>query len=295
MAFSRSVHQRQSGRRSLTDLGVVQGLCRTFGVRPSKKFSQNFCIDSTPLDAMVGAAKLHPGDRVLEVGPGFGVLTERLLAAGATVTAYEIDERLVAALHRQFPSQARLRIVHADFFRWYREHADERATSPFSIVANLPYAVSSHFFSSVLEASTQPNKIVVMLQKEVAERIAAPPGDMSLLSVTVQYFGKPRVVATVPRRSFWPVPDVDSAILSVSDIRPAGPDVHDVFRLARMAFANRRKQLHNSLAAGLHYSSAEAASICTRAGIDPACRPQDLGLEDWRRLARCVKGFGAPN
>ncbi|MBI4414694.1 MAG: ribosomal RNA small subunit methyltransferase A [Candidatus Kerfeldbacteria bacterium] len=290
MAFSRNRRVQNNDPHDVTDPAVIRELCRKFGIRPTKKFSQNFCIDPQPLDAMIAAAGLRRGDRVLEVGPGFGVLTERLLAAGADVTACEIDERLVAALLSRF-SSATLRVVHADFFRWYREHADELAGKPFSIVANLPYAVSSHFFKSVLAHHPQPETIVVMLQKEVAERISAKPGKMNMLALSVQYYGVPRVHAVVPRQSFWPAPDVDSAVASVTNIHPGGEDERELFRLARMAFVNRRKQLHNSLASGLHCSDEEALSLCNRAGINPATRPQDVGLEDWRRLARCAEEF----
>lgn len=269
----------------LTDLGTIQELARRFRVRPDKKHSQNFLLDSSVVQAMAHEAGIGKGDWVLEVGAGFGVLTEKLLATGADVLAFEIDENLAAFLVERFRGEKRFHLVVSDFFRWYRDHIRELSSKPFSIVANLPYHASSFFFKTVLASSAKPQQIIVLLQKEVAERISAEPGAMSLLSLSVQMYGAPSVLLHVPKRAFWPQPDVDSAVLAVTDIHAGPENAKRIFQLARMAFSGKRKQLHNTLAAGLHCSAAEIAPLLRRAKIAETARPQELSVVDWKRLA----------
>ncbi|MBI3956579.1 MAG: ribosomal RNA small subunit methyltransferase A [Candidatus Kerfeldbacteria bacterium] len=277
---------------ALTDPAAVRARARQFGVRPAKQRSQSFLIDPAVVHLSVQTAQCGPGDWVLEIGAGFGALTAGLLASGADVTAYEIDERLAASLVDLFHGEQRFSLVVGDFFRWFYEHQQALAARPFQIVANLPYHLTSRFFKDVLSASLLPTVIVVLVQKEVAERVAAPPGSTSLLSLAVQLFGKPSIVRTVPRGSFWPKPDVDSALLRISDIRRPAFDTAPIFRLARLAFANRRKQIHNSLSAGLHWSSDEVTAVLSAAGIASTARPQELSIPQWRKLAEAV---GSPN
>lgn len=274
-----------SAHSPLTDKTALLALARRFGVRPSKKHSQNFILDDEALSVMVEAAELQKGDHVVEVGAGFGALTEKLLAAHADVLACEIDEKLCAALHEKFHAQVGFHLVPGDFFQWYRRAAQELSPKPFSLIANLPYHATSFFFQTVLAGNIQPKQIVVMLQKEVAERIAARPGTMSLLALSVQLFGDAHVLATVPRTAFWPEPDVDSAILHVERIHHGDELTAHVLQYAKMCFSNKRKQLHNSLGAGLHRTSEDATALLVSAAIDRSARPQDLSLADWHRLA----------
>lgn len=269
---------------SLTDRESLQRLAKRFGVRPSKRHSQNFLLDASVVQASTDTANIHHGDWVLEVGPGFGVLTEALLRTGADVTAFEIDERLASALMERFRSEKHLSLVVGDFFRWFREHQKDLAQRSYNIVSNLPYHASSHFFETALSAEHPPQKIVVLLQLEVAERIVATPGSMSLLSLAVQLYGKPRLVKRVPCTAFWPLPDVDSALLSVDDIRTPSFDTAPLFRCARMAFTGRRKQLANTLAAGFRKPKEEVAQALKSVDINPTTRPQELSVEEWRRI-----------
>ncbi len=272
-------------KSDLTDLATIQELARRFHVRPSKEHSQNFILDRSVVRSMAEEAETGRGDWVLEVGAGFGALTEELLATGADVLAFEIDENLAAALVERFRDAPTFHLVVGDFFRWYREHPDDLRSKPFSIVANLPYHASSFFFETVLASSTKPRQIIVLLQKEVAERIAAEPGSMSLLSLSVQMYGVPSVLLHVPKRAFWPQPEVDSAVLAVTDVHEGPENAKEIFRLARMAFAGKRKQLHNTLAAGFHRSGAEIIPLLQSAGIAETTRPQELSVEGWARLA----------
>lgn len=279
---------RRNQRGDHGDRKELEALARRYGFHPKRRFSQNFLLRRDVVTEAVEAAGCGEGDWVLEIGAGFGVLTEALLESGATVTAFEIDRSLCAALHDRFASQKRLTVIGEDFFRWFREHREAVATRPYTIVSNLPYHISSHFFETVLSADSPPRAIVVLLQKELAERIAADPGNWSLLTLSVRIFGSPEYLITVPRTAFWPQPDVDSALLAVRDIRRPQEPTDLVFRLARMAFSNRRKQLHNSLAAGLQWSEEKMQEIFVQSKLSPAVRPQELDLLSWLRLAHAV-------
>ncbi len=278
-------------KSTLTDLTTIRKRARRFHVRPNKEHSQNFLLNQDVVRTMASEAGIGKRDWVLEVGAGFGALTEELLATGADVLAFEIDENLAAALVDRFRSETQFQLIVGDFFRWYREHTQELMHKSFSIVANLPYHVSSFFFETVLSDSISPKQIIVLLQKEVAERIAAKPGAMSLLSLSVQMFGTPSVLLYVPKRDFWPQPDVDSAVLAVKNIHGGPDNTKQLFQLARMAFAGKRKQLHNTLAAGLHRSGAEIVPLLRKANIAETARPQELTVADWKRLAEAFQAL----
>jgi 16S rRNA (adenine1518-N6/adenine1519-N6)-dimethyltransferase len=278
---------------SLANRDAVMRLARRFGVRPSKRHSQNFLLDASVIRASVATAGCGHGDWVLEVGAGFGALTEGILASGAHVAAFEIDERLAAALLDRFRTNKRFTLVVGDFFRWFRTHTEDLACRPYQILSNLPYHASSHFFEAVLSSPHPPSRVVTLLQREVAERIVARPGAMSLLSLSVQLFGSPAIIRTVPRSVFWPEPDVDSALLAVTDIHHAAIPP-ELFRVARMAFSNRRKQIHNSLEAGLHLSATEVRGLLASCGIKPDVRPQELSVADWIHLGNAVAGGAIP-
>ncbi len=263
---------------------AAQAWCRRFGIRPTKRLSQNFLLDTRVVRAMASAAITAPGARVFEIGPGLGILTEALLNAGACVAAFELDEKLAAALITRFRANRHFRLTVGDFFRWYTANVHTLAAAPFSIASNLPYHESSRFFSTVLRGTVLPERIVLLLQREVAERAAARAGAMSVLSLVVQLYGTPRILAHVPRRAFWPMPDVDSAVLCIDGIHPPVPEAQHALRYARMAFAGRRKQIHNSLAAGLHTTSAAVTTTLRAANILPTARPQELSVDDWLRL-----------
>ncbi|MFH1171871.1 MAG: 16S rRNA (adenine(1518)-N(6)/adenine(1519)-N(6))-dimethyltransferase RsmA [bacterium] len=272
----------------LTDVNALKALSRRYGIRPSKAQSQNFLLDRTVLQRTVAAAHCGAGDHILEIGAGFGTLTEALLATGAEVTAFEIDERLSTALRDRFRQQPHLRLIVGDFFRWFRSLTTDLGRHAYSIVSNLPYRASSLFFETVLPSPHPPKTIIVLLQKEVAERIAAQPGSMSVLSLAVQIFGRPEILFHVPRTAFWPQPDVDSALLLVRQISPPAASPDGLFRLARMAFVQRRKQLHNSLQAGLRVTEKEVARILADCDLSPTIRPQELSCDQWWQLVRAV-------
>ena len=269
---------------------------RRHGLFPTKRWSQNFLADGEVLEAIVAAAALMPGRAVLEIGPGLGVLTGALLAAGADLTAVEVDRALVAHLRERFPdaladgraAAGRLRLVEGDFLDLPLESL---AAPPWDLVANLPYHITSPVLHRVLGQEPRPERFVLMLQREVAERVAARPGDMSYLSVFVQYHADVRVARIVPRHAFEPAPEVDSAVLA-GETRPRRldePAEEELWRLVQAGFRERRKMLHNVLPRQLPQIGRERfEAALASCGIAADRRPQTLSVEEWLALAVAV-------
>jgi len=261
-------------------------LLRRNGLVARKKFSQNYLVDAMVLEAIVDEAGPAPGRHVLEIGPGLGILTGALLARGAHVTAVEIDRRLYEHLARRFdgPADGKLDLIEADILDI---SVAELIEPPYDVVANLPYHITSPVLHHFLGDEPRPERFVLMLQREVAERIAAKPGSLSYLSVFVQYHAEVRVAFVVARNAFEPAPDVESAVLSgvVRPRRLAPQDEDSLWRLVQAGFRERRKMLHNVLPRQLpkvgrpRFESALAA-----AGIAPDRRPQTVSVDEWLAL-----------
>jgi 16S rRNA (adenine1518-N6/adenine1519-N6)-dimethyltransferase len=263
----------------------VRALLDRFGLRAQKGFGQNFLTDPFVLDAIVEAAALAPTDLVVEVGPGLGVLTRALAERVERVVAVELDRGLVAALGELLADHPNVEIVEGDAL--HIDPADLVGARPYKVVANLPYYITSPLMRHFFEAARPPERLVVMVQREVAERIVAEPGELSLLAVSVQYYGQPSIVGRIPASAFFPVPKVDSAILRV-DVRPR-PAV-DVapgpfFKVVTAGFAMPRKQLHNALPQKLWMPPGLAEEALRAVGVDPMRRAQTLTLDEWAALA----------
>lgn len=276
-----SVHSPRSSRARL----------RSLGVRPRKSLSQSFLDDQHVAAAIVRAAGLDASQDVLEVGPGLGVLTERLASVARHVVAIEIDPLLADWLRTELAGR-NVTVVTADVLQ--AEPASYFA-APFIVVANLPYHVTSPALRHLLAAGPPfAARLVVMVQAEVADRIAAPAGDMSALAVTIQAQARVSVVRRVAASAFYPRPKVDSAVLLMepladSDRRIARAELADFTRLVQAGFKQPRKQLANSLAEGLDAPKDVAIGLLVAAGIDPALRPQVLDVADWVRLFRSAR------
>ncbi len=295
--------ERDGPGRSL--LVQTRGLLRRFGLKARKGLGQHFLVDGAVLGLITGAAELTPADIVVEVGPGLGVLTRELAREAGWVVSIELDEKLAHVLKETLASCDNVTIIDGDVLRIdpaalldeQRAHFSPAAaaSSGYKVVANLPYYITAPVLRHFLEALARPELMVVMVQKEVAEVIAAGPGKMSLMSVSVQFYGEPEVVSYVPARCFYPVPEVDSAILR---IRPyphpavAVTDREGFFRLVRAGFSASRKQLANSLGRGLVLPKAEVLALLEEAGIDPRRRAETLGLDEWTRLWQVVTRAG---
>jgi 16S rRNA (adenine1518-N6/adenine1519-N6)-dimethyltransferase len=271
--------------------GQLRRLLAAERLRPRKALSQNFLTDPTVLDAIVAAADLQTGDRVVEVGPGLGVLTRRLLAAGASVLAVELDPRLAEYLRRELHAIPTFELIEADALLFHPREAF--AGEPFKMIANIPYHITSPLLHAFLEGERPPDLSVLLVQLEVAQRVAAPPGRMSYLSVFVQNIASAEVIERVPAAAFEPAPEVDSAILQLRARRDpvVRTDRREPFyRLVQAGFRHRRKQIHNALGRELPLDAAALAGALEECAIDGERRPQTLSLEEWACLTEALGG-----
>lgn len=256
--------------------------------RAKKSLGQNFLINDSFLPTIIKAADIKTGDIILEIGPGLGILTEALLNAGAKVFAIEKDFDLIAGLTKKFGNNQNLKIVHQDalFF-------DETTFDRYKVVANLPFNVAAPLIRKFLESTKPPETMVVMVQKEVAEKILAKPGnrERGVLTLAVEFYGRAEMISVVSKNSFRPQPKVDAAIIRIKPFHQhlvgAGMvEPRAFFRVVKAGFASKRQQIHNSLAATLRLPKAQVIDILKRSSIDPIKRAEDLSLEDWINLTK---------
>lgn len=274
---------------------MVKALLKRQGLRPRKRWAQNFLVDRAALDEIADAANLEPGDRALEIGPGLGALTLRLAERCARVTAVELDRLLEPILAETLQGRDNVRLIFEDFLKLKIEPLLDAAFGdrPGVVVANIPYYITTPILERLLERKARIARIVLLVQQEFAERMAARPGtpECGAMSLFVQYHTRIELVGRVMRDAFMPSPDVDSAIVRLTPALPGTVEVADekrFFGYIRAAFSQRRKTVHNALAnggVGLTRESAEAALI--NAGIDPMRRGETLSLEEFAKLARC--------
>ena len=277
-----------NGTRSHRERWVsARRLLAQYEVWPKKSLGQNFMTDESVLGKIVAAAQLTPRDVVLEVGAGLGHLTRLLTQQAGRVIAVELDDRLMPILRDQLAGCDNVTLVEGDILELSLPSLLSPLCSDYKVVANLPYYITSAVVQYFLEGEPPPVCMVVTVQYEVAQRITAQPGDMSLLAVSVQFYGQPRIVARIKAGAFYPRPEVDSAIVRI-DRHPKppmdAPDVRAFFAVVKAGFAQRRKQLRNSLSAGLQRPQAEVAAALEAADIDPHRRPQTLSLEEWAAI-----------
>ncbi|OGB73573.1 ribosomal RNA small subunit methyltransferase A [candidate division Kazan bacterium RIFCSPHIGHO2_01_FULL_44_14] len=285
----------------LTDLQTVKGLLTHYNLSAQKSLGQHFLIDAGALRAMLEAADLGKGDFVVEIGPGFGVLTFPVAERAGRILAVETDKRLISilkALGSGYPNidllpanilRLESKLIHERYRQWSKV---KTGRTHYKLVSNLPYYITSPILKQFLETDYRPDLIVVMVQKEVAERIVAKPGQMSILAVSIQFFGQPELVRTVTKQSFWPKPEVDSAILKITPYQKLPYDVDDIrffFRMVKAGFGEKRKQLHNSLGGGLHLEDTVVRNLLAGSGIDPKARAQELSVERWVKLYHQLK------
>jgi 16S rRNA (adenine1518-N6/adenine1519-N6)-dimethyltransferase len=253
---------------------------------PKKSLGQNFLHDPNALDKILATAEVQPTDTVLEIGPGTGQLTRVLAEAARRVVAVEIDTRLQPILEAEFADQPHVEFVWGDFLAF---DPVALAGEAYVVVANVPYYITSAILRHLLEARTRPRRIVMTIQLEVAERVCAKPGDMSLLAVSVQFYGKATFAGKLNAAVFWPRPEVESAVLRVDTYAQPPVDVPSeaaFFRVVRAGFSQKRKQLKNALAGGLRLDAAQLGALAAQAQIDLTRRAETLALDEWAALAR---------
>jgi len=275
-------------------LTQTKRMLRRFDLKARKRLGQHFLIDDEVQQLITSAAELGPTDIIIEIGPGLGIMTRELAKQAGQVIAIELDNKLAALLKQTLASFDNVTIINEDILHidpstLLREQKVKfpRATGHYKVVANLPYYITSPVLRHFLEASVKPEMMLVMVQKEVAEVIIAEPGKRSVLSISVQFYGKPRIVSYVPAQSFHPIPKVDSAILRI-DVYPQPTvkvtDERGFFEIVRAGFTASRKQIANSLAQGLKLPKPEVLSLLKKADIVPQRRAETLTLEEWAQL-----------
>jgi len=247
--------------------------------KPKHHLGQNFLQDEEVLKKIVDAADLKSSDTVLEIGPGLGVLTKELVAKVSQVVAVEKDTKLILHLEKEFNNNKKLKLVNEDILRF---HLKKNLPKEYKVVANIPYYLTSKLLQNFLESDHPPKTMVLMVQKEVGERLVAKPGGLSILGISVQIYSDVEIVDRVSRQSFWPVPEVDSVIIKITpkDKYLEIEDKRLFFRIVKTAFSGKRKQIKNTI---------RDSDILWQAGIDQTLRPQDLSLDDWISLYKTCK------
>jgi len=278
-------------------LSHTKNLLEQYGLRARKGLGQHFLVNSATLKVITAAAQLSRSDLVIEVGPGIGVLTLELVRQAGWAIAVELDTKLAEMLKETLSREANYSIINADVLKV--EPLDliqkERAKFPpmmadplkYKLVANLPYYITQPIIRHFCEARLKPQIMVIMVQKEVAQNITAQPGDLSLLAISVQFYGKPEIVGYVSARNFYPAPKVDSAILKITMYSQPPLNVtseESFFKVVRAGFSARRKQVANSLSHGLDIPKPAVLSLMEKAGVLPQKRPENLTLEEWAHL-----------
>mgnify|MGYP001064189451 FL=1 len=263
----------------------VPALLHQYGLRPDKSLGQNFLLDESALKRVLEAAQVSGQDTVLEIGAGLGSLTCYLAGQAQRVVAVELDANLLPPLRQVLSPYTNVTLIHGDILAL--DPAQLLLEAGYLVVANIPYYITSALIRHLLEARLLPRRLVLTVQKEVAQRICASPGDLSLLALSVQVYGQPQIVDTIPAGAFYPPPNVDSAIIRV-ELYPMPripPQLLEAFfRLSKAGFSQKRKTLRNALAGGLGWSTAQSGALLQCAQIDPFRRAESLSMDEWHRL-----------
>jgi len=278
---------------NLPSLKVAE-LLREHGLFPKKGLGQNFLVDPETLRKIVLAADIPPGALVLEVGPGLGSLTRGLAQVARKVVAVELDEGLLPLLAQVLAGYPNVEIVKGDILEI--DPPRLMGESGYLVVANIPYYITSALIRHLLTPAIKPARIVLTVQKEVAERICAAPGDMSLLALSVQVYGEAKKVLNIPAGAFYPPPKVDSSVVRVDlYAQPliASDQLDIFFKLARAGFSQKRKTLRNSLSAGIHVPADKISALLLSVGIDPGRRAETLSLPEWKELTEAFVSLQA--
>lgn len=255
-----------------------------------KRFGQNFLVNPEVLQKIVRAAEITPKDNIVEIGPGLGILTEQLATNAQKVTSIELDQEIIPTLKKNIETHKNVEIILADALKI------DLPTEPYKLVANIPYYITSPILNHYLQPKTpeqkRPSIIVLLVQKEVAEKVCAADGDHTILSLQVQAFGKPQIICKVGKNSFFPQPNVDSMVLKIETYpEPKITNIPIFFKLLKAAFHQRRKTLSNSLKNGLKITAEQAETLFKTSGIAPTARPQEISLDGWEKLIQAYESI----
>ena len=284
----------------------IKKLLNRYETHPSKALGQNFLIDKNILNKIIQASNLKPDDTVLEIGPGIGTLTQELAKHVGKIIAIEKDKTMVEILKETLSGYKNIKIINADILKLNLSNVDATAQllPRYKVVANIPYYITAPLIRFLLEAENRPDFMVLMVQKEVAQRICASPPNMSLLAVSVQFYclpphsnpsegASPKIVSYVSKNCFWPVPKVDSAIIKITPHKIVGHrESHNLFfKVVKAGFSHPRKQLGGNLSAGLKLTKEKTADWLKKNNLNPKQRAETLSVNDWKNLAKTVDNF----
>lgn len=269
-------------------LQQTKQFCRTYNIKPARSKGQNFLIREDVYKKIIETEDLNKGDTVLEVGPGLGFMAEIIARKAKKVIAVELDDKLAEALRVKLQKKGigNVKIINDDIISGSTASGVVGPLKKYKVVANLPFNITSRFLRMFLgEVKHKPETLVLLLQKEVAERIIAKPGQMSLLAVSVQFYANVQIVETVSKEAFWPKPKVDSTIVRLKvKSKKLNVDEEKFFKLVKIGFGAKRKQLQGNLAKGLGVESNKIKKILKDCGLNERVRAQELSVDNWHKL-----------
>ena len=269
----------------------VENLLKNYGIRPSKKMGQNFLIDEKTFDKILEAADLSKNDIVLEIGPGIGNLTAKLAQKAKKVLAIEKDKKMCEILKKELKNQniENVQIINEGILKInYDSIAKWLNGCDYKLVSNLPYYITSAVIRKFLEFKKPPESMILMVQKEVAQRICAEPTKMSLLAISIQFYARPKIVSYVSKKSFWPEPKVDSSIIKIIPLKTKSSEkfTEKFFKVVKAGFSHPRKQLINNLAKELKLEKEKTKEWLLKNKIQPSQRAETLSIECWKKLTK---------
>ncbi len=268
---------------------LAKQILKHHGLSPKKFLSQNFLTDRKIYEKIIAAGELTAHDQVIEIGPGLGFLTSVLAQSAGSVVAIEIDDDMAMILESLVPVTDNLTVVHQDILATDIDTiAGIDTRKPYKVIANIPYHITAKIIRKFLTAQHKPTHIVLLVQYEVAERIIASAGEHSLLSLSVQYYGKPEIIARVSRRAFYPEPQVASAILKITITNHDMLEEEMFWKIARLGFSSKRKKLLNNLSHGLMLEKPVLIDLFDDIGIDTGSRAQHVSLVQWQKLVQAI-------
>jgi len=255
-----------------------------YGIKPSKRLGQNFLIDKSVVKKVIKAAGLHSKDIVLEVGPGIGALTKEIAKKAGKIITVEKDPRMVEILMDNLKGFKNIEIINKDILKYNFQFSKK-----YKIVANLPFYITAPVIRKFLESKYPPEEMVLIVQKEVAQRICSKPPKMNILAVSVQFYAKPKIISYISRKSFWPSPKVDSAIIKiVPQKKYKDIDIDLFFKVVKAGFAHPRKQLANNLSKMLKLDKKEISSLLLKNDVQPTQRAETLTINNWIQLTKML-------
>ena len=274
----------------MSKLEQLEKILKKYNLFAKKSLGQNFLIDDVALDYIIEAGDLNSDDHIVEVGPGTGFLTERLIEKVKKVTAIELDKDMVHVLSDRFKGVDNLELINENALDFEVENAGLK-NKKYKVIANIPYYITSPLIKHFLRSNSKPSIMVILMQKEVAEKICGITGK-SLITIESQLFGKSEIIHKVPSSSFHPAPKVNSAVLKITVFdKPLVPkdELEDFLRIVKFGFSQKRKKLSNTLSAGLRMETPKVKELLKKVNIDPDLRAEHLEIEDWKRIVAIVK------